>query len=716
MKKTIRFITSLAISIFITYLFLNSPVFAFSENENSQDYIGIHQLELKQDFETKRTSGQSQGLSESPEIETTPRVQKEVFGYHPYWMGDSYQTYHYDLLTTIAYFAVELNSNGTIGETNDWPNNDLISLAHDNGVRVCLVAQNFNESEINMLLNNETHRQTAINNLLSLVSEANADGINIDFENISNSQRNNLTTFIQDLANEFHSQIAGSQVTIAIPAVDWADAFDIASLAQAADSLVIMGYDYHWSTAQEAGPIAPFANSDLWGNYSITSTVETYLSESGNLNEKLILGLPYYGYDWVVVNHDLPSRTYQAGDSKTYIEIIDDLENYERIWDEYSKAPYYKYNSHQVWYEDAESLAYKYDLVNNSALGGIGIWALGYDGSQPELWQLIDEKFATTPLGEETAPMIVTGAGINGGPHVRVFNTDGQAETLPNKLFVYDKSFKGGVKVAVGDINNDGQDEIITAPGAGESPRIRAFRKNGSALAEIDFMAYAETFNKGVNIAVGDLDGDGILEIITGSDQGGGPQIRTFDNRGNVKFTGGFFAYDEQSRLGVNVAAGDLDNDGVDEIITGLADGQEDQIRIFNAHGEEWANGFAAYGLNVRLQINVATGDVDGDGQDEIITGAGTGGGPHVRVFETDGTLISPKHFFAYDELFRGGVQVTTGDVDGDGQDEIITGAGTGGGPHVRVFEIDGTAIDPHKFFAYDEQFHGGVYVGFGNF
>jgi hypothetical protein len=106
--------------------------------------------------------------------------------------------------------------------------------------------------------------------------------------------------------------------------------------------------------------------------------------------------------------------------------------------------------------------------------------------------------------------------------------------------------------------------------------------------------------------------------------------------------------------------------------------------------------------------VYVATGNVDGVPGDEIITGAGAGGGPHVRIFNMLGGLIG--EFFAYAPSFTGGVRVAAADVTGDGVDEIITGAGPGGGPHVRAFQLNGNLVA--NFFAYDASFSRGVYVG----
>jgi hypothetical protein len=92
-----------------------------------------------------------------------------------------------------------------------------------------------------------------------------------------------------------------------------------------------------------------------------------------------------------------------------------------------------------------------------------------------------------------------------------------------------------------------------------------------------------------------------------------------------------------------------------------------------------------------------------------LITGAGPGGGPHVRVFDVS-TGLPVRDFFAYDPAFTGGVRVALGDVNGDGIPDLVTGAGPGGGPHVRVFD-GATGAVIQEFFAYAPGFTGGVFV-----
>jgi len=138
---------------------------------------------------------------------------------------------------------------------------------------------------------------------------------------------------------------------------------------------------------------------------------------------------------------------------------------------------------------------------------------------------------------------------------------------------------------------------------------------------------------------------------------------------------------------GTRVASGNLDSDSSPEIVTGTGRGGGPHVRTFELNGTPRAS-FFAYGSSFRGGVDVAVGDVDGDGRDEIITSPGAGGGPHIRIFRADGRAIGG--FMAYSPSFRGGVNVTTADVNGDGRDEIITGPGRGGGPHVRIFRASG--------------------------
>jgi len=285
---------------------------------------------------------------------------------------------------------------------------------------------------------------------------------------------------------------------------------------------------------------------------------------------------------------------------------------------------------------------------------------------------------------------------------VLITDRDGK---IINKFLAFGNSFKGGANVATGDVDGDGLTEIIIGAGAGNSPEIKIFDSGGKFKKQ--FFAFDKKFKGGVNLAVADIDGDGSSEIIVGAGATGGPHIRVYNHKAELKRQ--FFAYDKNFRGGVNVAAGDVDGDGLAEIVAGAGVGGGPQVRIFKNNGNLMGQYFA-YDKRFRGGVNVAVGtfnDSVRNGSSMIITSPGKGGGPQIRIFDSHFKLHG--QFFAYTEHFKGGVNIFMADIDRDGQKEIITGAGPGGTPHVRAFDDNGTLVS--SFYAYEDTFGGGVSV-----
>jgi len=276
---------------------------------------------------------------------------------------------------------------------------------------------------------------------------------------------------------------------------------------------------------------------------------------------------------------------------------------------------------------------------------------------------------------------------------------------IKSSFFAYDENFTGGVNMVSGDVDGDSINEIITGAGVGSVSYVKIFDVNG--VFKKQFLAYRPEFRGGVKVAIGDMDGDGINEIITGPGAGGGPHIRIFNEKGELE--GQFFAYNKDFEGGVNIASGDVDGDGIDEIITGPGEGGGAHVRIFRKNGHLDGE-FFAYDKNFRGGVNVAVGSINGktrNHKSEIITAPGKGGGPHVKIFDNHAKVLI--QFFAFKEKFKGGVNISAVDMDYDGIDEIIAGAGPGGAPHVRVFNKNGKIIS--SFYAWSEDFDGGVNV-----
>ncbi len=309
---------------------------------------------------------------------------------------------------------------------------------------------------------------------------------------------------------------------------------------------------------------------------------------------------------------------------------------------------------------------------------------------------------------------LITAADSGGGPHVVTYDQETQTRHL--SFFAYHPTFAGGVRVASGDFNGDGIADIVTAPGPGGGPHVRVF--DGTTGENLpgpigNFFAYHPTFAGGVFVAVGDVNGDMVPDIITGAGENGGPHVRVFHGVTGLEIAG-FFAYDVAFSGGVRVAAANLVGDGRVEIITGAGPGGGPHVRVFDGTTLALtAAEFLAYDPLFAGGVYVSAGDVDGNGQVDIVTGAGAGGGPHVRSFNgaTGAPLASPiGSFFAFDPAFAGGVRVATSDSSGDGVADVIAGAGPGGEPNVRTFRgPDGQQLQ--TFLAYHPAFRGGVFV-----
>ena len=301
-----------------------------------------------------------------------------------------------------------------------------------------------------------------------------------------------------------------------------------------------------------------------------------------------------------------------------------------------------------------------------------------------------------------------------GGPVVKINFDDGSGFSF----FAYAPTFTGGVRTAIGDINGDGQPDLVTAAGPGGGPHVIVWSINPSlsyATVQSGFFAFEPSFTGGLTLSTGNLNGDIYDDIIVGAGAGGGPRVAAF--AGNVNYASNpttriadFFAYATTFDKGVNVAAGDRNGDGLDEIITGAAQGGGPHVQVFNTSGQA-IDSFFAFNPALTCGVFVAAGDLDSDGIADIYTGTGSGTIGTAGVFFGNGAVTK---FEPFGQFFYGGVRVgaALGPVNQTGntsvaQNYLIAAAGPGGGPQVSIFNGNLNLVD--AFFAFPQNFTGGV-------
>lgn len=358
------------------------------------------------------------------------QLQRTVFGFHPYWAGSDYLNYQWNLISDFCYFSYEVIPNtGEPGTYHGWLTDPAIDSAQAHGVKTHLCATLF--SGHSTFFTNQSARQTLITNLITLVRQRNANGVNMDIEAVPASLRDSITSFMRDLSVQLKAAIPGAFVSIDLPAVDWGHAFDVIAMDPYVDLFFVMAYDYYWNGSAQAGPVSPLYSLTSTYDYSLARTVSAY-ETAGVDKEKFILGVPYYGRQWKTQSNTIPSPILANGSALTYANVRNNSGTYNSVryvWEQNSHSSCYIFFQNDNWNQCFigldRDLRKKYDLVNYRGLGGIGIWALGYDDGYPDLWQAISDKFSDCYI-----PLIYDTLYDSGGPAWNYYTNEEYVVTM----------------------------------------------------------------------------------------------------------------------------------------------------------------------------------------------------------------------------------------------------------------------------------------------
>lgn len=344
---------------------------------------------------------------------------KIVYGFLPYWNMD--EAVIQPELTHLAYFSLTVQGDGSIitreAEGGLEPGYrqlgsdrflELSLLSKTQQTEVELVLTQFNNDDIVSLLNSDQAREKLFTSLDSILLAYPVSGINIDIEytgEVTDSLRQRLTILVAELRQHLNRKYADVQLSIDMyaSAASKYSLWDIPTIGKEVDYIVIMAYDFHQRSSAQAGPVAPlFGGKEYWD-----SDINQYLAAFVKTvpKEKLLLGIPFYGYEWQTTTREAQAHTFpNTGSTASYQRVQEILSKKDELkvqeqWNEQALSPYISYQedgeTFVIYYENSKSLSYKLEYVNQLDLAGIAIWALGYEGNNRELWDVINRKLGS---------------------------------------------------------------------------------------------------------------------------------------------------------------------------------------------------------------------------------------------------------------------------------------------------------------------------------
>ena len=318
-------------------------------------------------------------------------------------------------------------------------------------------------------------------------------------------------------------------------------------------------------------------------------------------------------------------------------------------------------------------------------------------------------------------PQFAAGTDAGGTGTATLYNADKSVRFAVSPF----GAFAGGVRVAAGDFTGDGVADLVVGTGPGAATQVVVI-DGVTQKVLFSLNPFEAAFTGGVYVAAGDLNGDGVADLVITPDEGGGPRVRVFSGKGFTQIADFFGIDDPAFRGGARAAVADLSGDGVGDLVVSAGFGGGPRVAAFNgltlgaAAPVKLFPDILVFEPALRNGAFVAAGDLNGDGFAELIAGGGPGGGPRVTAFDGKSLLgnvqTAVTNFFAGDTASRGGVRVAVKNLDGDGRADLFVGAGTAAGSRVTAYA--GKSITssgtPPELFAFDAVagFAGGVFVG----
>ncbi len=336
------------------------------------------------------------------------REDTEVYTWYPYWMGDVWKSYDFNLISSISFLSYNIDpKTGSYlnpAQIKQWRETDLLDSAKIHKTKVLLSLALEGEDNHLEFLKNEKAWTTTLDSITVLLKERDADGIEVEFIDIPLDLEPKFLDFVAQLKENLSYRFITKKLTLSlvIPASPDKFPFDLRKLDESVDLFIVKGLDYHEEDGTVAA-VAPLRNETA-GGPSLENTLLTYLDRGLNA-EKSILALPLYGSQWsgtfdpeegfYTTNFERKvtlsevNRVFQSKDSIYKIEPTLD----ETTMTQYFFLEFQDNTSIEGWYDDSLTLSKKMDYALVNKFKGVGLWALGYDLGKNEVWDVVAKKF-----------------------------------------------------------------------------------------------------------------------------------------------------------------------------------------------------------------------------------------------------------------------------------------------------------------------------------
>ncbi|MET3289381.1 UNVERIFIED_CONTAM: spore germination protein YaaH [Brevibacillus sp. OAP136] len=312
---------------------------------------------------------------------TTKMYPRIVLGWNSFGTTDDYirQSTAAPGINVVSPRWLFLNKSTLVEGTGDIR---YVKWAHASGKKVwVLLGNHFDDVLTKSLIADPKKRQTLVTLVTKKLVDLQADGINVDFENIAPEDKQAFVSFVKELASALHpyKMTVSVDVTRDNPDPYWSGSFDRAALGKVADYVIMMGYEEHWETSDSAGSVASLP----WVKDGLRLLLQDVPSQ------KVLLGVPLFNREWVT--NVSTGKVTATERTMAQVEQLIASKKLQKRWDSTLAQNYVEFTEngqkHQIWLEDRAAMVYRKQLATTNMLGGIAAWYLGEEAK--DVWPVL---------------------------------------------------------------------------------------------------------------------------------------------------------------------------------------------------------------------------------------------------------------------------------------------------------------------------------------